>query len=81
MAESMPQKIFTTTPAGEVDYFNRQWLEYSGQPFDQLKNQGWTRLVHPDDLENNLQSWRRSLQTGEPFHIQHRFRRADGAYR
>jgi hypothetical protein len=24
MAESMPQKIFTAKPNGEVDYFNRQ---------------------------------------------------------
>ena len=32
MAESMPQKIFTTTPAGETNYFNRQWMEFTGLP-------------------------------------------------
>ena len=30
MAESMPQKIFTATPDGDVDYFNRQWMEFTG---------------------------------------------------
>ena len=25
MAESMPQKIFTARPNGDIDYFNRQW--------------------------------------------------------
>ena len=28
LAESMPQKIFTARPNGEVDYFNRQWTEF-----------------------------------------------------
>jgi HAMP domain-containing protein len=30
LAESMPQKIFTATPGGEGEYYNRQWIEYTG---------------------------------------------------
>jgi len=37
MAESMPQKIYTATPNGEVDYLNRQWLEFTGLAFNQAK--------------------------------------------
>jgi len=81
LAESMPQKIFTTTPAGEVDYLNPQWMEFSGMTFAQMKAWGWTQSVHPEDLEGNIREWKRALQTGEPFHFQQRFRRADGAYR
>jgi len=81
MAESMPQKIFTAAPDGGVDYFNRQWMEFTGLSYEQIHGWGWTQLIHPDDLEANLQSWRHSLESGEPFHFQHRFRRADGAYR
>ena len=81
MAESMPQKIFTATPAGDVDYFNRQWMEFTGLSFDEIKNWGWTQFVHPDDLEENLRTWRHALETGEPFLFQHRFRRADGNFR
>ncbi len=81
MAESMPQKIFTTTPAGEVDYLNPQWMEFTGLTFGQMKGSGWTQSVHPDDLEGNIGAWKRALQTGEPFHFQQRFRRADGSYR
>lgn len=66
LAESMPQKIFTATPAGEVDYFNRQWMEFTGLSFEQIKQWGWMRIVHPDDLEGNLRAWRDSLGTGEP---------------
>ncbi len=79
MAESMPQKIFTALPDGQTDYLNRQWMEFTGLPFEQLPN--WGQFIHPDDLDENVRAWRHSLDTGEPFHFQHRFRRADGVYR
>lgn len=81
MAESMPQKIFTATPAGGVDYCNRQWMEFAGLSFDEIKDWDWVRLMHPDDAEETLRSWKDSMATGEAFQCVHRFRRADGAYR
>ncbi|HEV3409080.1 MAG TPA: ATP-binding protein [Chthoniobacterales bacterium] len=81
LAESMPQKIFTATPAGEIDYFNRQWMEFTGLSFEQIRDWGWTQFIHPDDLEENVRRWKHSLQTGEFFELEHRFRRADGAWR
>jgi two-component system, chemotaxis family, CheB/CheR fusion protein len=81
MADSMPQKIFTARPNGEVDYFNPQWMEFTGLPFEQIKNWGWTQFIHPDDVDENIRQWQRSIDTGEPFQIEHRFRRADGEYR
>lgn len=81
MAESMPQKIFTATPGGQIDYFNPQWLEYTGLTFEELQNANWLHLIHPDDTEKNLESWRRSMGSGEPFEHEHRYRSADGSYR
>jgi len=81
MAESMPQKIFTAEPSGNIDYFNQQWTEFTGLSFEQIQNWGWTQFIHPDDLEENIRLWQQSIATGEPFHLQHRFRRADGIYR
>jgi len=81
MAESMPQKIFTARPNGEIDYFNRQWTEFTGQTLDQLQREDWKDLMHPEDAEETARLWRRSIETGEPFLLTHRFRRSDGAYR
>jgi PAS domain S-box-containing protein len=64
-----------------VDYFNRQWMEFTGLNFEQIKDWGWTRFVHPDDLADNLTGWRHSIETGEPYLSEHRVRRADGAHR
>jgi PAS domain S-box-containing protein len=81
MAEAMPQKIFTATASGEVDYVNPQWTEFTGRDFAELTGWGWMRLVHEEDREENLLRWKRSLATGEPFQIEHRFLRRDGNYR
>jgi PAS domain S-box-containing protein len=81
MAESMPQKIFTATPTGEVDYFNQQWMDFTGLSFDEIRDWGWRQFIHPDDVEENVRLWKYSIQTGEPFQFVHRFRRADGIYR
>jgi len=81
MAESMPQKIFTTGAGGDIDYFNRQWTEFTGLSFDQSKDWDWTQFVHPGDADENQRRWRHSIETGEPFQLEHRFRRADEVYR
>lgn len=81
MAETMPQKVFTATALGEVDYFNLEWLEYAGLSFDNVGNEGWLQFVHPDDLAQNSRIWQHSIETGEPFELEQRFRRYDGTYR
>jgi PAS domain S-box-containing protein len=81
MAESIPQKIFTTKPNGDVDYFNQLWMDFTGLAFDQISGSGWLRFIHPDDSEANLRAWNHSLQTGQSFQWQHRFLRHDGVYR
>ncbi|MHB8734034.1 MAG: PAS domain S-box protein [Terriglobales bacterium] len=80
MAESMPQKIFTARPNGDVDYFNQQWTAFTGLSFEDIKNWGWTQFIHPDDVEESIRLWRHSVESGEPFHFVHRFMRADGVY-
>ncbi|GCE06156.1 ATP-binding protein [Dictyobacter aurantiacus] len=80
LAEEMPQKVFMANPNGDVNYFNPQWTAFTGQPFEEIRNWGWTRFVHPEDVEENVRRWRHSIKTGEPFYTEHRFRRADGVY-
>jgi PAS domain S-box-containing protein len=81
MAEAMHQKIFTAKPNGEVDYLNAQWKEFTGLPTDTMMGWGWVTFIHPDDLEENVHGWKRSLATGADFELEHRFRRKDGTYR
>src|SRR5262249_22475471 len=81
LVQSIPQKIFTANAEGDVEYFNQPWIEFTGLSFDQIKGWGWLQFIHPDDMEENVRRWRHSIDTGEPFQLEHRFRRADGIYR
>ncbi len=79
--DSMPQKIFTAKPDGNIDYFNPQWMEFTGLSFEQIRDWGWKQFIHPDDVDENVRVWQHSLATGEPFQFEHRFRDVGGEYR
>jgi PAS domain S-box-containing protein len=81
LAESVPQKIFTARPNGEIDYRNQQWKEFTGLSLEDIKGSAWTSFIHPEEVEEHIQHWRHSIDTGQPFEFEHRFRRADGVYR
>ncbi len=81
MAESMPQKISSARPNGEVDYLNQQWVEFTGRTMEELQASGWKDVMHPDDLKKTAALWEVCLATGEPFEREHRLRRRDGVYR
>ncbi len=42
---------------------------------------GWLETVHPDDREQTIASWSKSVRSGDEFEITYRLRRADGVYR
>lgn len=81
LANAMPQFIWTSDQGGNLNYFNEAVFEYSGLTFEQINKEGWLQIVHPDDREENIRRWFYSIQSGEPFLFEHRFRRKDGEYR
>ena len=82
LAEALPQLVWIAAPDGSIQYCNARCREYSGLPSEELHNDLWTRLLHPDDLQNTVDRWQYSVRTGEPYEIEYRLRRgSDGAYR
>lgn len=79
--DSIPQKLVTTKPDGGVDYFNPQWMEYTGLTFEQIREWGWKQIIHPDDLHEHVREWLHATKSGEVYEHESRFRRADGEYR
>src|SRR3984957_8561159 len=78
---SIPGMVCTMSPAGEVDRFNPQILEYFGKTPEELKGWATSDAVHPDDLPRVVAAFTHSITTGTPYDIEHRCRRADGVYR
>jgi len=81
LADSMPQFIWTSDPKGKLNYFNNSVFQYSGLTHDELQKDGWIQMVHPEDQEENITQWQKSIQTGSDFIYEHRFRSLDGEFR
>src|SRR5258705_1011917 len=81
LVDTTPAFVHTALPNGDVDFYNRGWLEYVGLPLTDLLEWGWTCMIHPQDVETIVPKWRAALEAGEPFVGESRVRRADGEYR
>ena len=81
LSECMPQKVWTASPDGQLDYLNQMLIEYAGLPREQLSGWGWLDLIHPDDKQAHIEDWKSSLSTGDMFEFEHRLRKHTGEYR
>ncbi len=81
LIDTTPALIHTALPDGSLDFFNRRWLEYVGLPLSEVLGWGWTSAIHREDVEDFVERWRASVESGEPFEVESRVRRADGEYR
>jgi PAS domain S-box-containing protein len=80
-ADSAPVLIWMSDSTKACDYFNRQWLEFTGRTMAQELGNGWAAGVHPDDLPRCLATFNASFDARQPFKMEYRLRRFDGEYR
>ena len=80
-AQCMPSHVWSSRSDGYVDWFNDQTYAYTGYEPGTLYGEEWAQTVHPDDRTRAVAAWTHAITTGEPYRIQFRIRRADGAYR
>jgi PAS domain S-box-containing protein len=81
LAESMPIVVWTARRDGVLDYVSPLLARYTGVPVEQLIPEGWLGLVHPDDRAELVSRWGQACRTLQPFEIEYRLRRFDGAWR
>jgi len=80
LAESIPEIVWTAAPDGAVDYYNQHWYQFTGLTREQSEGWAWQKALHPDDVDNCITQWKRSIETGDPLDVECRFRQADGDY-
>jgi PAS domain S-box-containing protein len=79
--DTIPAMAFSNSPDGKNEWVNRRWMEYSGLPEEYTSGSSWRSAVHPDDVDEHVKKWQRSLASGEPFENEARRRGANGEYR
>ncbi len=80
LTNTVPVLLWTACPDGTIDFVSQPWIEYTGMDLTEVNRQGWSNLIHPDDLAQTRESWNTAWQRRDPYEMTHRVKRADGSY-
>jgi two-component system, LuxR family, sensor kinase FixL len=81
VADAAPVLIWMSGPDKRCNFFNKNWLDFTGRALEQELGDGWAEGVHPDDLAECLKDYIESFDARRPFTLEYRLRRHDGEYR
>ena len=81
MADTTPSLIWMCNPHGKITYLNERRLAFTGPDPKGGYSDSWVTYVHPDDVENMVETLSQALKTRQPFSQEYRLRNRDGVYR
>ncbi|MBW4429767.1 MAG: PAS domain S-box protein [Nostoc desertorum CM1-VF14] len=82
MADAVPQIVWITDAEGRVEFFNKQWSDYTGVPYEQtIAAEVAANFVHPEDGDRTMGAFNEARRNGSLFSVEHRIRSAAGTYR
>ncbi|MBK1839480.1 PAS domain-containing protein [Azospirillum sp. YIM B02556] len=82
MADAVPQIVWITDAEGRVEFFNKQWSDYTGivhNPTTAAETAD--NFIHPDDVALTMERFEEARRTGGTYLVEHRIRSKDGNYR
>lgn len=80
MADLMPAMISNADKNGKVTYFNKNWLDFTGLGSDELKEFGYQKIMHVEEIEEFGKRLQRAMETGTYLKMEMRFLNKDGVY-
>ncbi len=81
LIDAAPVLIWSAGLDRRNDWFSPSWTTFTGRSSDELLGDGWTRSIHPEDLDRCLGIRATSFDARAPFSMDFRLRRHDGEYR
>jgi PAS domain S-box-containing protein len=79
--DDFPNPIWRADIHAKCDYFNKDWLVFTGRSIEQELGDGWVEGVHPDDLDRCIKIFLDNFHAQKPFEMEYRLRYHDGTYR
>jgi PAS domain S-box-containing protein len=81
VSAGIARRLWSTDALGNADYLSQQWLDYTGQTLSEAMGDGWQKVLHPEERDKVIATWRNSVASGGTYEIQCRLRRFDGTFR
>jgi two-component system, NtrC family, sensor kinase len=81
LANSIPQLAWMAHPNGDLFWYNQRWYDYTATTLDEVTGWGWKIVHHPDHVERVASSYRKCVESGEPWEDTFPLRGKDGSYR
>lgn len=84
LADQSPMIVFTVEPDDQatISYFNKTWLNYTGQTLEEALGRAWDGIVHPDDVPQVLEIYTDAFKNQKPYTLHNvRVKRHNGEYR
>ena len=78
--DDFPNPIWRADVHAKCDYFNQDWLLFTGRTLEQELGDGWAEGVHPDDLDRCLKIYLDNFHAKKSFEMEYRLRYHDGTY-
>jgi PAS domain S-box-containing protein len=80
LADQIPVTVYMSDLEARVTYWNKHWLEFTGQTFEESLGRAWKEVVHPHDLQNLLTEYLATTGAKQRYSIEARVKRVDGIY-
>lgn len=81
LVENLPTMIWQSGVDGKAVFFNQTWLTFTGRTLEQELDGGWSKGVHPEDIDTGMGVYLAAIEKRRPFEMEYRLRRHDGVYR
>jgi len=73
------QLAWATNADGQVVEDLPALLRFTGQTKEEGKGMGWVSALHPDDVEQTTQVWRKAVATKTAYEVEYRIRGMTGS--
>jgi PAS domain S-box-containing protein len=80
-ANAAPVMIWMSGRDKQGVWFNQRWLDFVGRSMEQEVGDGWCDNLHPADFDRTLDTYHAAFEARQPYEMEYRLQRDDGAWR